>query len=212
MHTTVCIGRNINRNKKSTGLHRCSCSRQLASVEFFVKCFYSTSSSVNTLFTTVEWMAYVADFYFDIFFGSRSGFEFVTASADNFYSFILWVNTFSHLLHLFLGQSYKFHIKNYLSYTLQLDSILFPQTIVNYFFAGFSLFPRCIAQVNFIGCIIVFAFVIFCDMVWYSCQWLLPAVLLPGYSETMARLMLLHLTILQLVSWYPGQCSGCAPE
>ena len=79
--------------------------RLLASVEFFVECFYSTGSSVNTLFTTVEWMAYVADFYFDIFFGSRSGFEFVTASADNFYSIILWVNTFSHLLHLFLEQS-----------------------------------------------------------------------------------------------------------
>ena len=137
-------------------MNRCSVSRQLASVEFFVKCFYSTSSSVNTLFTTVEWMAYVADFYFDIFFGSRSGFEFVTASADNFYSIILWVNTFSHLLHLFLGLSSKFHIKNYSSYTLQLDSILFPQKIVNYFFVRFSLFPRCIAQVNFIGCICIF--------------------------------------------------------
>ena len=139
-------------------MNRCSVSRQLASVEFFVECFYSTSSSVNTLFTCIEWMALSADFYFDIFFDSRSGFEFVTASADNFYSIILWVNTFSHLLHLFLGLSYKFHIKNYSSYTLQLDSILFPQKIVNYFFAGFLLFPHCIAQVNFIGCILILSF------------------------------------------------------
>ena len=142
------------RYKKSIGLYRCSDTRQLASVEFFVKCFYTTSSSVNTLFTTVEWMACIADFYFDIFFGSRSGFEFVTASADNFYSIILWVNTFSHLLHLFLRTISEFHIKiNYLSYTLRLDSILFLRKIVNYFFAVFSFFPSQIAQVNFIGCI-----------------------------------------------------------
>ena len=110
IHTTIALIA----YKKSTGANRCSTSRQLASVEFFVECFYSTSSSVNTLFPCIEWMALSADFYFDIFFDSRSGFEFVTASADNFYSIILWVNTFSNLLHLFLGLSSKFHIKKLL--------------------------------------------------------------------------------------------------
>ena len=79
--------------------------RRLASIKFLVKCFYSTSSSMNTLFPAVERMALRADFYFNISFRSRSGFEFVTASADHFYSFVLWVNTFLHPLHLFLLNS-----------------------------------------------------------------------------------------------------------
>lgn len=84
--------------------------RRLASIKFLVKCFYSTSSSMYTLFSAVERMALRADFYFNIMFCSRSGFKFVTASADNFYSFILWVNTFFHLLHLFLLKLPKLHI------------------------------------------------------------------------------------------------------
>ena len=70
--------------------------RRLASFKFLVECFYSTSSSMYTLFTAVERMALRTDFYFNIMFCSRSGFKFITASADNFYSFILWVNSFFH--------------------------------------------------------------------------------------------------------------------
>lgn len=82
----------------------------LASIKFLVKCFYSTSSSMYTLFAAVERMALRADFYFNIMFGSRSGFKFVTAGADNLYSIILWVNTFFHPLHLFLLKFPKLHI------------------------------------------------------------------------------------------------------
>lgn len=72
--------------------------RLLASVVFFVKCFYSTCSCTDVLFAAVERMALRADFDFDIFTGSRSGFEFCTASTDNLYGFIFWVNSFFHFV------------------------------------------------------------------------------------------------------------------
>ena len=169
------------KNKKSTGVSRCSVSRQLASVEFFVECFYSTSSSVNALFATVEWMAYVADFYFDIFFGSRSGFEFVTASADNFYSFVLWVNTFFHPLHLFL---LKFR-----NYTLHLISILISGQLVNHFFTDFYIFCESAARKS------ILRFPTFSGTVLCSCQWPHPAVLPPEYSERPEHPAVLLLTV-----------------
>ena len=126
--------------------------RQLASIKFLVKCFYSTSSSMNTLFTAVERMALRADFYFNIFFRSRSGFELVTESADNFYSFVLWVNTFFHPLHLFL---LKFR-----NYTLHLISILISGQLVNHFFTDFYIFYESLSKNQY--CRILFSSERFC--------------------------------------------------
>ena len=135
---------------------------QLASIKFLVKCFYSTSSSMDTLFTAVERMALRADFYFNIMFRSRSGFEFITASADNFYSLIFWVNTFFHPLHLFLLE--------FPNCTLHLVSIIFSAQLVNDFFTDFSFF---------------------CEKVWCNCQWP-PAAILPLKSaKKQARPMVL---------------------
>lgn len=136
--------------------------RPLASIKFLVKCFYSTSSSMYTLFTAVERMALRTDFYFNIMFRSRSGFEFITASADNFYSFIFWVNTFFHPLHLFLLE--------FPNCTLHLVSIIFSAQIVNDFFTDFSFF---------------------CEKVWYNCQWPPAAILLLKSAKRQAHPMVL---------------------
>ena len=139
-------------------MNRCSVSRQLASVEFFVECFYSTSSSVNTLFTCIEWMALSADFYFDIFLIVDLVSNTLPQAQITFtVSYCGWIPSLIYYTS-FLVYLLNFILKNYSSYTLQLDSILFPQKIVNYFFAGFLLFPHCIAQVNFIGCILILSF------------------------------------------------------
>ncbi len=151
--------------------------RPLASIKFLVKCFYSTSSSMYTLFAAVERMALRADFYFNIMFRSRSGFKFITASADNFYRFVLWVNTFFHPLHLFL---YEFP-----NDTLHLVSIIFSARLVNNFFADFSFF---------------------CEKVLYSCQWPPEAIPRLKFAGMPALPPALRSAAPEWASWSPGRC------
>lgn len=149
---------------------------QLASIKFLVKCFYSTSSSMYTLFTAVERMALRADFYFNIMFRSRSGFKFIPASAGNFYSFVSWVNTFFHPLHLFL--------LNFPNCTLHSFSILFSLQLVNDFFRDFFFF---------------------CEKAWCSCRSPPGVILRPESAKRPARPTAPLSAVPAQASWWPDR-------